>query len=85
MAEPIDETVPAMKVEIVCKMQDKVREVRVEDSIYDYIVSIISATRSSEQLSLGASPRTSLRLFRGYSLILATEVLLMTWKICKPI
>jgi MoxR-like ATPase len=37
----------------------------VEDSLYGYMVDIVAATRSSDQLALGASPRTTLRLFRA--------------------
>jgi MoxR-like ATPase len=62
---PIDEIGPVMSVEAVCAMQDMVRKVRVDDSLYEYVVDIIAATRRSEQLALGASPRTSLRLFRS--------------------
>jgi MoxR-like ATPase len=64
-AVPLDSVQPVMSVEEVCEMQDLVRKVKVEDSLYEYIVSIISATRTSDQLALGASPRTTLRLFRA--------------------
>ncbi len=62
---PIDEIETVMTVEDIRGMQDAVRRVRVDDSIYEYVVNIVSATRSSAQLALGASPRTSLRLFRA--------------------
>ena len=62
---PIDEISPVMDIDDICKMQELVRKVKVEESLYDYIVSIISATRSSDELALGASPRTTLRLFRA--------------------
>ena len=62
---PLDGIGAVMGVEDVCGMQDIVRSVKVEDSIYDYVVNIVSATRSSDQLALGASPRTTLRLFRA--------------------
>lgn len=64
-AVPVNEIGPVVAVEEVCEMQQKVREVKVDDSLYQYTVEIVSATRSSDQIALGASPRTTLRLFRA--------------------
>lgn len=63
--QPIDHLEAVMSIEDICAMQDLVRTVKVEDSIYEYIVNIIAATRESEHLALGVSPRTTLRLFRA--------------------
>jgi MoxR-like ATPase len=62
---PVDRISPVMETSEVCRMQELVRAVKVDDSLYDYIVNIVSATRRSDQLALGASPRTTLRLFRA--------------------
>lgn len=62
---PIDRISAVVNTEQIRNIQDLVREVRVEDSLYEYIAEIISATRTSDQLALGASPRTTLRLFRA--------------------
>jgi MoxR-like ATPase len=43
----------------------QVWEVHVDDSVVRYIVSIIEATRRHVDLTLGASPRGSLALFKG--------------------
>ncbi|MBN1673260.1 MAG: MoxR family ATPase [Kiritimatiellae bacterium] len=64
-AVPIDELAPVMGIAAIREMQATVRQVKVEDSLYDYVVGIVSATRRSDQLALGASPRTTLRLFRA--------------------
>ena len=64
-AVPIDDIKPVMGVDEICEMQRKAREVKVDDSLYEYTVDIISATRTSDQIALGASPRTTLRLFRA--------------------
>jgi MoxR-like ATPase len=64
-SEPIGKIQPVMSMDDICQIQDLVRMVKVEDSIYEYIVDIIAATRASDQLALGASPRTTLRLFRA--------------------
>jgi MoxR-like ATPase len=39
--------------------------VRADDSVVDYVVSIVGATRRSRLLSLGVSPRGSLALLRA--------------------
>jgi MoxR-like ATPase len=46
-------------------MQREVREIYVDASIRDYIVSVVTATRTHPQVSLGASPRGSLFLLHA--------------------
>jgi len=52
----------------VCTAQDllgcrsEIREVRVDDSIYNYIVSIIETTRRINAVAIGASPRGSVAM-----------------------
>lgn len=43
-------------------LRDQVNAVVIEDKIFDYIYSIVSATRGSRQVQVGASPRASLAL-----------------------
>ena len=62
---PIDQLEPVVSVEDICQLQDLVREIKVDDSLYGYVVNVVAATRKSEQLALGASPRTTLRMFRA--------------------
>jgi len=56
---------PVMKVEDILESQAMVRGVRVDESLLDYIMSIVEATRRSEFLLIGASPRASLALCRA--------------------
>ncbi len=46
------------------RMQESVTSVRVDDTVRAYIVEILQATRKSEALSLGASPRAGLALYK---------------------
>ena len=46
------------------ELQAKVEEVHLSQSVADYAVSIVRATRESPQLSVGASPRGSLALMK---------------------
>ena len=45
-------------------LQDKARTLSVHDSIFDYIVTLVEATRESELFSMGASPRGANALLR---------------------
>ena len=56
---------PIMQVEDILEAQLVVGEIRVEESLLDYIMAIVEATRHSEFLLIGASPRGSLALRRA--------------------
>ncbi|MFP4353959.1 MAG: AAA family ATPase [Phycisphaerae bacterium] len=56
---------PVLSPEQLVAIQDEVLAVRVDESIADYIVSIAEATRRSEDLTVGLSPRGSLALLRA--------------------
>jgi MoxR-like ATPase len=56
---------PVMKGEDILESQAAVRMVRVDESLLDYIMSLVAATRRSEFLLIGASPRASLALCRA--------------------
>ena len=60
--ESIGEVVSAKEI-IAC--QQAVRTIHVDDKVRQYIMEIIHATRQHEDLTLGASPRGSIALFRG--------------------
>ena len=46
-------------------MQDERRQVLVEPTVRDYIVRVARATRSHNEIELGASPRASLALYQS--------------------
>jgi MoxR-like ATPase len=46
------------------ELQQQVWEVHVDDTVRDYIVRLVHATRTHADLALGASPRGSLALFK---------------------
>lgn len=53
---------PVMQAEEILDAQSLVSGVRVDESLLDYIMAIVEATRRSEFLLIGASPRGSLAL-----------------------
>jgi len=58
----LDELRPVMSAAEVVALQDQVPRVRLDTSIVEYILDIVEATRSAEQLHLGVSPRGALAL-----------------------
>ncbi len=56
---------PVLKAEDILEAQASVSGVRLDDSLLDYIMAIVDATRRSEFLLVGASPRGSLALHRA--------------------
>ncbi|MEW6735173.1 MAG: MoxR family ATPase [Acidobacteriota bacterium] len=63
--EPLEDLKPLMQAEDVIELQKLVRQVRVDDLIVDYLLQIVNATRKSELLELGVSPRASLALLHA--------------------
>ncbi|MCD4824150.1 MAG: MoxR family ATPase [Phycisphaerae bacterium] len=56
---------PVMTGVELAELQDAVLEVRVEDALVDYILNIAEATRRSDELTIGLSPRGSLALMQA--------------------
>jgi len=71
--EPLDEMQPVMSADDILQLQEAVSEVSVDDAIVDYLIRIVAATRSSEMLDLGVSPRGTLALFRAAQALALTE------------
>ena len=49
----------------IVELQDRVREIKVDEAIVDYLLAIVEKTRAHESLLLGVSPRGSQALFRA--------------------
>jgi MoxR-like ATPase len=64
-SEPLDEIEPVLQLDQVRRIQKEVTEVHVEESILEYIVEIVHATRSDNRLQLGISTRGTLMLSRA--------------------
>jgi MoxR-like ATPase len=62
---PLDDLEPVADGRDVAKLIDAVRSVYVADAVRRYAVDLVSATRSSPELRLGASPRATLQLVRA--------------------
>jgi len=64
-SQPLDRLTPVLPAEEVAALQEKVKKVRVEESLMDYALAIVQRTRAHEYLTLGVSPRGSMMLYRA--------------------
>ncbi len=80
---PLDNLTSVIEADELTKLQKLCREVYVEDSVRNYAIAISRATRSHNDIKLGASPRASLGLhlasqalaaIRGRSYVLPDDV-----------
>ncbi|MBC8280673.1 MAG: MoxR family ATPase, partial [Chloroflexi bacterium] len=65
LVHPIDQLVAVASSDDVIKLQEAARSIYVDTAVREYIVGLIEATRNHEDVSLGASPRASLGMFRA--------------------
>ena len=65
VTSPIEDLKPVMEAKDVLEMQELVRKVKVEDLILDYLLELVNATRKTDLLELGVSPRASLSLLHA--------------------
>lgn len=63
--DPLPSLTPVTTPQEIINLQEERKNIRVEDSIRDYIVRISRATRENSDIQLGASPRASLALYAG--------------------
>lgn len=72
-ANPLKSVEAVMSEEDILKLQRKVSEVRVDESLVDYLLNIVALTRETDRLELGISPRGTLALFRSAQAIALIE------------
>jgi MoxR-like ATPase len=63
--EPIDRVEALLSPEQVLQLQAEVRKVEIHEDLAAYLLNIVEATRKSEHLAVGASPRAALSLYRA--------------------
>ncbi|HEY5647937.1 MAG TPA: MoxR family ATPase [Nitrospiria bacterium] len=71
-SQPVEDLKPVLTVKEVLELQEAAANVRVEEDLLDYILSLARSTRESDFLALGVSTRGALALRRAaqaYALI----------------
>lgn len=61
---PIDAITQVASTEVLLDLQERIKEVYLDEKIEEYIISLVTATRHHEDIYLGASARGSLALYR---------------------
>ena len=72
-ANPIERLEPVISRTDVLELQARVTAVSVDEALVDYLLQIVDATRKSEHLELGVSPRGALALFRSAQALALVE------------
>ncbi len=62
--DPLDTLEKVVDPEEIIALQEEVKQIRVEESVRNYIVNVCRATRDHEDIELGASPRATMALYR---------------------
>ena len=65
LSHPVDKVTAVTDAATIVRMQQSVREVFMHEKVRDYLLRIVARTRDAVHLSLGASPRASMMLFRA--------------------
>ena len=65
LGEPVEALEPVLTTEQVRALQRAARDIRVDDSISQYILEIVNETRAHSELQVGVSPRGAISLFRA--------------------
>jgi MoxR-like ATPase len=63
--EPIDQLEPVLTGADMVRLQHLVRTIRMEESLNDYILELVEATRKHPDVYLGGSTRAALALYRA--------------------
>jgi MoxR-like ATPase len=53
---------PVMEISHIIELQDRLSEVKLDSAIVEYVLDLVQATRDSDELHLGVSPRGALAL-----------------------
>ncbi len=72
-SDPLDALRPVLTGDDIAALQRHVAGVVVDDALVDYLMRIVTATRNTEMLDLGVSPRGTLALFRAAQALALTE------------
>jgi len=63
--DPLESLQAVTSPEALIELQRAVRQIRVEDSVREYVVKVARATRDHPAVSLGVSPRGTMALYHG--------------------
>lgn len=65
MTDPVQTLKPILTAVELLELQESLDHVRMDESLVEYLLAIVRATRQTDQLLLGASPRGAISLHRA--------------------
>jgi MoxR-like ATPase len=71
--EPVETLRPVLNIDQVLALQSAVRQVAVEESIHNYLLDLVEATRNCDELHVGVSTRGALCLYRASQALALVE------------
>ncbi len=71
--EPVDQLKPVVSTDALLSAQNTVREVKFDDTLVDYLLNIVEATRTHDGFQVGVSTRGALSFYRGCQARAITE------------
>jgi MoxR-like ATPase len=71
--EPVEHLQAVLSAEQVVSLQHQVRQVRVEETLIDYLLDLMAATRYHPDVHLGGSTRAALALYRAAQALALVE------------
>jgi MoxR-like ATPase len=71
--EPVDHLAPALNCSQIAHLQKAVRQIQVDDSLAEYLLDIVDATRECKELHVGVSTRGALCLYRAAQALALVE------------
>ncbi len=71
--EPVDQLKPVVTTDALLAAQQTAREVKFDDTLVDYLLNIVEATRQHEGFQVGVSTRGALSFYRGCQARAITE------------
>ncbi|RYL92239.1 MoxR family ATPase [Sporolactobacillus sp. THM19-2] len=63
--EPLDTIEPVLTLDEICSLHDEARKIRMDETVEDYLLHIVRATRNHEWITNGVSPRGTLALMKA--------------------
>lgn len=73
VGEPVDQLQPVLSSERVIALQQLARQVQFEDSLVEYLLDIVHATRNSDALQVGVSTRGALAYYHASQALALVE------------
>lgn len=73
VGEPVESLQPVLSMQRVVDLQNEVRAIQFEESLVNYLLDIIHATRDSESLQVGTSTRGALAFYRAAQALAMVE------------